>query len=109
MKRALAPGVLGDAAAQADILQIGIEVLGANPVGSGLVSGMEPAHQEIAQEELVPGDVPEEEGPPDREVAPLLGEKDEGPVPASGIEAPIEDLGDVANPGLTGGADEVFL
>lgn len=82
-------------------------VVRTNAVRAGLVLRKEPVDQKIANEELIPRHMPEEQRLPDGLVATALGELDEGAIAALRVKAAVEDLTDITRPVLALGADGV--
>ena len=100
--------MFGGAAALAHAAQVFEEVGRLHAIGARVVGGEQPVDEKVSEEELVARHVPEEKRLPLLEGAASAGEQNESAVAAAGIEAPVEDLGHVAQPGVALRADVVL-
>ena len=53
--------------------------------------------------------MPEEQRSPDLEVTPPLRQQNESAISAMWLEAPIDDLGDIAEPGVAARSDKILF
>src|SRR5258708_3655090 len=93
----------------ANFTQIVVQFFGPDAKYTGIVGWEQPVLQEVAKEELVPGDVPEQKRSPLFEIATVLGQDDERAIPSGRIEPAVQHLGNIAKPGHAACADEVFV
>jgi hypothetical protein len=73
-----------------------------------LIRTEQPRLDEVANEKLIAGHVPEKQRLPFVERDAVLGEHDQRPVTSSRIEPSVQDLGDVPKPRRAASANEVL-
>src|SRR6266536_6268013 len=96
-------------AAQAEGSEIVREIVGSEPEGTVFVCTKQPVHKQVPNQELVTGDVPQQDRPPLIIRAAASGERDKRTVAASGVKPPVQHLRHVSKPGSARSPDEVLL